>query len=109
MARPRKTEPRDQHIAFRLTLVEAIAVSERATRAGQSLSDYARQATLAHRPRRREATFALEPATFRQIRMLGVNLNQIAKRLNAQDLPAPPELAPLLAAIQALLERALRP
>ena len=51
--------------------------------------------------------FAMEPATFHEIRRLGVNLNQIARRLNAQDMPAPPELAPLLAEIHAALKKAL--
>jgi hypothetical protein len=49
----------------------------------------------------------MDPASFHQIRRLGVNLNQIAKRLNAQDIPAPPELAPLLAEIDAVLKKAL--
>lgn len=49
----------------------------------------------------------MEPGSFHQIRRLGVNLNQIARRLNAQDMPAPPELAPLLAEIHAALRKAL--
>jgi hypothetical protein len=49
----------------------------------------------------------MEPASFHQIRLLGVNLNQIARRLNAQDIPPPPELAPLLAEIHAALRKAL--
>jgi Bacterial mobilisation protein (MobC) len=52
-------------------------------------------------------TITLEPATFHQIRLLGVNLNQIARRLNVQDMPAPPALAPLLAEIHAVLQKAL--
>jgi hypothetical protein len=112
MARPRQGEVRDRHVAFRLTLDEALALRERAARAGQSISDYARQASLAYRRHsgtQRDAIhpFAMEPATFHEIRRLGVNLNQIAKRLNAQDMPAPPELAPLLAEIYAVLKKAL--
>jgi hypothetical protein len=85
---------------------------ERAAGSGLSLSDYARNATLAgasstDRRHRYAAPFAIEAASFHQIRLLGVNLNQIARRLNAQDLPAPPELAPLLAEIQSVLRRAL--
>ena len=99
-------------MAFRLTLDEAIALRERAARAGQSLSDYARHAALAYRahsggPRDAIHPFAMEPATFHEIRRLGVNLNQIARRLNAQDMPAPPELGPLLAEIHAALKKAL--
>ena len=110
MARPRQGEVRDQQISFRLTLAEAVRLRERAARAGQSVSDYTRAAALGVargiRGRGRRP-FAMEPASFHQIRLLGVNLNQIAKRLNAQDMPAPPELAPLLAEIQAALRKAL--
>jgi hypothetical protein len=112
MARPRQGEVRDRHVAFRLTLEEAITLRARAARAGQSLSDYARHAALAYRhhsrdPREAIHPFAMDAATFHEIRRLGVNLNQIARRLNAQDIPPPPELAPLLAEIHAALRKAL--
>ena len=110
MARPRQGEVRDQRVNFRLTLEEALRLRERAARAGQSLSNYARAAALgAAGSSRRDYSrpYAMEPASFHQIRLLGVNLNQIAKRLNAQDLPPPPQLAPLLADIQAALRKAL--
>ena len=97
-------------MSFRLTLAEELALRERAARAGQSVSDYARAAALAgHEPRRETMPplFAMEAASFHQIRLLGVNLNQIARRLNAQDMPAPPVLAPLLAEIRAALGKAL--
>jgi hypothetical protein len=113
MARPRQGQVRDQHVGFRLTLEEALVLRERAARAGQSLSDYARNAALTHRPhsgpREARPPFAMEAASFHQVRRLGVNLNQIARRLNAQDMPAPPELAPLLAEIHAALRKALLP
>lgn len=111
MARPRKGEARDQHIAFRLTLEEALVLRERAAHAGQSVSDYSRDASLSCRPRANgldpQRPFAMDPATFHEIRRLGVNLNQIARRLNAQDMPPPPELGPLLADIHAILKKAL--
>ena len=109
MARPRQGEVRDQRVNFRLTLEEALALRERAARAGQSVSHYARAAALARpaEPRRGRRPYAMEPASFHQIRLLGVNLNQIARRLNAQDIPPPPELAPLLAEIHAALRKAL--
>jgi Bacterial mobilisation protein (MobC) len=111
MARPRKGEAREQHLGFRLTLEEALVLRERAARAGQSLSDYARNAALKHRPHdhplHAPRPFAMDAGSFHQIRRLGVNLNQIAKLLNAQDMPAPPELAPLLAEIRAVLKKAL--
>jgi hypothetical protein len=110
MARPRQEEVRDQRVSFRLTLAELVALRERAARASQSVSDYARAAAL-RAPRHNGPNglppFAFEPASFHQIRRLGVNLNQIARRLNAQDMPAPPELAPLLADIRAALKKGL--
>jgi hypothetical protein len=109
MARPRTGEARDRRVNFRVTLEEAVRLRERAARAGQSISDYARDAALRARSARRTARrvpFAMQPASFHQIRLLGVNLNQIARRLNAQDIPPPPELAPLLAEIQAALRKA---
>ena len=109
MARPRQGEVRDQLVNFRLTLEETLRLRERAARAGRSVSDYARAAALGARldpAARVRPPFALEPASFHQIRLLGVNLNQIARRLNAQDMPAPPELAPLLAEIHAVLRKA---
>jgi plasmid stability protein len=110
MARPRQGEVRDQRVNFRLTLEEAVRLRARAARAGRSVSDYARAAALAGATsgrRERRRPLAMEPASYHQIRLLGVNLNQIARRLNAQDMPAPPELAPLLAEIQAALRKAL--
>jgi hypothetical protein len=108
MPRPRKGQVRDHHVAFRLTQEEAAAIRQRAARMGQSVSTYARNATLAAKPRP-PPLYPIEPAAFNQIRALGVNLNQIAKRLNTQDMPAPPELAPLLAQIQATIARSLPP
>ena len=111
MARPRQAEVRDHSVTLRLTLPELLELRERAARAGQSVSDYLRQRALAGHPSRQQppAPLALEPASYIQIKRLGVNLNQIARRLNAQDLPAPPELSPLLADIQAALRKALSP
>ena len=110
MARPRQGEVRDQRINFRVSIEEALRLRERAAGAGKSVSDYAREAAVGAGADFRSSKarpFAMEPASFHQIRLLGVNLNQIAKRLNSQDLPAPPELAPLLAEIQAALQNAL--
>jgi len=112
MARPRQDEVRHQRVSFRLTLKELLVLRERATRAGQSVSDYARTAALGAAARSRpngHPPIAMEPASFHQIRRLGVNLNQIARRLNAQDLPAPPELPSLIVDIQAALKKALSP
>ena len=97
MARPRQGEVRHQRVSFRLTLKELLVLRERATRAGQSVSTTALGAAARSRPNG-HPPIAMEPASFHQIRRLGVNLNQIARRLNAQDLPAPSELPPLLAA-----------
>jgi hypothetical protein len=44
-----------------------------------------------------------DPDIWTQIRRIGVNLNQIAHRLNADRHPAPPTLEPLLKDIRLLL------
>jgi len=107
MARPRQAEVRDQRVSLRLTLAELLTLRERAARTGRSVSDYARAAALDAAPRSRPNGYALQPASYHEIRRLGVNLKQIARRLNAQDRPAPPELPPLLADIHAALRKAL--
>lgn len=107
MPRPRTGQGRrEHHVSIRLTLEEFIALREAAALSRQTLSDYSRNAVLRVRPQRPNV-LRFEPAAFFQIRMLGVNLNQIARRLNSMDQPTPPELAPLLADIHAALRRAL--
>jgi hypothetical protein len=46
---------------------------------------------------------AMDPTTFHELRRQGVNLNQIAHRMNALDLPPPAELTEVLERIRAII------
>jgi len=111
MARPRQGEVRDQRVNVRLTVDEFVRLHERASRAGQSVSDCLRAAALAApglcgRCASGNA-LAMNPATFHQIRLLGASLSEIARRLDGQNHSTPPELAPLLADVREALKAAL--
>lgn len=115
MGRKTSTDPRQHRLTLRFTASELLTAREQAARAGMTLSDYCRSAMArGYRRRTPEAKAAttapliehgLEIALVR----IGTNLNQITHRLNAQDLPAPPELAPLLRDIRALVAQVRPP
>lgn len=100
MPRRHKADPRDRYVSFRCTEAEVTRLQGRAVRAGMSLSDYARHVLLmkdapsAHTP----AYATIEnPATrllAEQVRRVGVNINQIAHRMNELRIPPPGDLAP---------------
>ena len=84
MARPQKDklEARTAHLPpIRLTQAELAAISELAGASGLSLSEYVRQRLLTGKVTPRPA---LDDAqVLAELNRCGVNLNQIAKRLNA--------------------------
>lgn len=107
MARPLEPNTRDKILTLRLTLNELIAVHDAASRAGLSVSEFARERLLkAHKARKRrvEPIPGIDPELWIQVRKIGVNLNQIAHRLNAAEVPfVPPDLDGLIAHIRRLL------
>lgn len=107
MGRKTVENPRNAFMRLRFTARERLAVETAAAAAGMNLSDYARTVLLREKGQTRAATKAktrmTDPGVEIQLRRIGVNLNQIAHRLNAQDLPAPAELTPLLTEIRSLL------
>ena len=109
MARPKK-EQRDARaviLGLRLTRDERALIASRAASCGVPVSDYARTAALGARVEARVASPALAAASTAQVVALnrvGVNLNQIAHKLNAGGLLAPDDLANTLARINALLD-----
>lgn len=107
MGRPVGTNVRDQILTLRLTMDELVAVHEAARRSGQSLSDFIRERILkARKPPKPRVTLlaGLDPELWVQVRKVGVNLNQIAHRLNSAEHPhVLPELPPLLSEIRKLL------
>jgi mobilization protein NikA len=123
MPRPVKEDPRDRFKSFRFTAGEITRLEARARASGRSLSDYVRAAlldgtgsragedsgangagaTLPARPRSED--YAMRALT-EQMRKVGVNLNQIAKRMNEQRMPPPRELAMLIDDIRAYVRQA---
>jgi hypothetical protein len=104
MARPQKqaTDKRPRVVSFRMTEEEHARLEAKAREAGQPIGEYARQAAEGGRivARVSRVDFALTD----QIRRLGVNLNQIAKHVNAGRSP-PVYLERLCARVEAMLER----
>ncbi len=118
MARPKQAIIRDRHVSFRVSAEELFRLAAKASKAGQSPAEFARARALSGIVRERQSPARvahLDIDTYHQVRRLGVNLNQIAHRLNALDFPPPPTLEPLLVEIRQLLngrfrsERADRP
>ena len=132
MPRPVKDDPRDRFKSFRLTEAEITRLEARARASGLTLSDYVRGKVfdpsdsdaasgadppptprLAETPaggglqgsRNHYATRMLAE----QLRRVGTNLNQIAHRMNEQQIPPPRELTMLLDQIRALVREARVP
>lgn len=134
MPRPTKEDRRDRFKSFRFNDAEIARLRARARAAGRTLSSYVRAKLLevpastaepesspvAAGKRRAahglsaEATGLLEGDFARrtlaeQMRRVGVNLNQIAKRMNAERIPPPRELTGILADIRAYVRQAREP
>jgi Bacterial mobilisation protein (MobC) len=118
MPRPVKDDPRDRFKTFRFTEAEITRLQARARASGRTLSSYVRRVlleshaeaaggvnpdgglpghdrgrlTLLRRPR---DEYILRRLT-EELRRVGVNLNQIARRMNEQRTPPPRELTMLL-------------
>lgn len=119
MPRPVKDDPRDRFKTFRFTEAELTRLNAHAKAAGRTLSDYVRSRVLDTDERvpaksRREGTlssrseFALLSLA-EQMRRVGVNLNQIAHRMNEQRIPPPRELTMVLDEIRTYVRKVLEP
>jgi len=111
MPRPEQKIKRDEQLNLRLTAYERESLSRRAAKAGLRLADFGRWLLLSDRRvvvRNAPPAPEIEHLLFEQLKRLGNNLNQVARRLNAMNLPAPPSLEPLLRDIRALLDRGFR-
>jgi hypothetical protein len=114
MARPKQTTIRDRHVTFRVTAEELYRLTVKAVKSGKSLSEFARTKVIAARSRRPAraaddagSLVAIDHALFDELRRQGVNLNQIARHCNTQQVPPPPSLEPLLREIRDLLDRGM--
>src|ERR1041385_3397973 len=94
MPRPLKEDPRDVFKTFRFTHAEVTRLENRARASGRNLSSYVRMLLLERPGDVPEAELMVRPASpatlyqsgvavlVEQIRKVGVNLNQIAARMN---------------------------
>ena len=110
MGRPPNKIKRDRQFNVGLTAHEHDVLLARAARAGMRPVDYGRSRLLSVRDNGGSGTGApapyLDPLFVAQLSRLGNNLNQIARRLNTIELPAPPSLEPLLQLIRSLIAKA---
>ena len=107
MARPKQTSPRDHQLNLSLTAAELNGLRIQAAAAGQRLVEYGRNVLLnGHRIRRTAPTQSRDYRLLHaELRRIGNNLNQIARRLNALDMPLPAGFDVLLRDIRTLLDR----
>lgn len=107
MARPAKTEKRDQQLNLKLTRREMAWVRAAAEVAKMEPVDFGRARLLSDAPALAKSDpWSQEQALLRiQLGRLGNNLNQIARAMNAHGGVPPAELTSLLADIRAVFER----
>ncbi|MCX7310286.1 MAG: plasmid mobilization relaxosome protein MobC [Alphaproteobacteria bacterium] len=115
MPRPKKDDPRDVNFTFRLSIDETLALERRSMAAGMTKAVYARrrifgsaaeQVTAAAEPRGGRHTPTPPAELVEQVRRIGVNLNQIARRMNERREPPPRELTSLLAEVRQVVRQA---
>jgi len=106
MGRPKLQITRDRQFNVGLTAAEFAELQRAARLAGMRPVDYGR-AKLLSKPGRIARTAydvrQLDPLLLVQLSRIGNNLNQIARGLNALSLPAPEDLAPLLADLRSIM------
>lgn len=110
MARPKKApeERRDDLLGVRLTTAERVRIEHAAAALGMTMAEFMRRRSLGYRL---PANLAAQQDTARAataLIRLGVNLNQIARHMNAGR-GAPPHLAALLDRIHGELDRLYGP
>jgi hypothetical protein len=111
MARPKKApqDKRDESLNPRLTATERARIEAAARLYGLSASDFMRRRALGHRLPASLAEKHREAATATALIRLGVNLNQIAKHVNAGRSAPMGGLADLINRINAELDKIYDP
>lgn len=117
MPRPVKDDPRDRFKTFRFTEAEVARLHTRAKASGRTLSEYVRDRILDSETGEPETKPSLSSPhselalrnLAEQMRRVGVNLNQIAHRMNEQRIPPPRELAMVLDDIRRYVRKVLEP
>lgn len=95
------THTKAYRLAFRLSAEEKTELQARADRSGTGLSQYARQKLLSGK------TISMSAGEQAQLKGMAINLNQIARKVNATG-QVPGELSELLLAINQILSDAYR-
>lgn len=106
MARP-KLDPaqrRTQQVSISLSPAEFAALKAKADRAETNVTAFARSAALGQKVSVTEST-APDFLTRNELRRIGVNLNQIAKALNAQQEALPVSLVSACEKLDALFDQ----
>lgn len=106
MARPRSApdERRTVQVNMRFSPTEASQLSEKADSAGMTTAAFGRAAMLGKSIKVQKST-APDFMTRNELRRIGVNLNQIAKAMNARHLPPPPQLVEMLHKLDTLFDQ----
>ena len=109
LGRPRVSHVKDHWISFRVTAEEYFALITKAERSSMSAGEYARSRSMRGIARAKKTSAAPVQlfgddtnAILHELRKQGVNLNQIAHHCNRHQIPPPPELASVIASLQAL-------
>jgi hypothetical protein len=111
MPRPKKDDPRDVNLTIRFSTAEIVDLEQRARAAGCSVAAYTRQAVFgaaietATRPARVSDELAARELAV-QVQRVGVNLNQIVRRMNEDHTPPPRDLMMVLDEIRAYVRQA---
>ncbi len=120
MGRTISDNPKAHRLTLRYTAAELLAVKEAAAACGLSPYDWVRSRSIP-RPGRsairnaeprntgKRTAPAIDTRLFIELRRQGVNLNQIAHRLNSNDLAHPDDLAAVIAEIREILARLAKP
>jgi len=106
MARPKidPTERRTAQVSVAVSPAEMAALQEKAARAGMNVTAFARAAALSRKLPTAPAS-SVDFETRQELRRIGVNLNQIAKALNARREALPASLVATCEKLDALFDR----
>lgn len=120
MGRSISDNPKAHRLTLRFTAAELVALRQAAAASGLSPSDWVRSRAIprgaqgairkAEPSRTKGRAFPMvDTQVFIELRRQGVNLNQIAHRLNSSDLAHPADLSAVIAEIRAILARLAKP
>lgn len=106
MARPKADpmEVRSGQVKFRLSAIERAQLETRAEQAGKTVTDFARTAALG-KPLKVVQHASPDMETRTELRRIGVNLNQIAKRLNQTGGHAPAALLEVIGKLDSIFDQ----